>query len=439
MMLSADPSPRVVISHPGSPVFAQHDVMALDEHGMLEYFATSYLDHPSYALARAFRSGAQRIRPSWLKQLERRAFHEAPFDRVRTRPLLELFRTFLSLLNAPVATDLIWELQEHDFDRWVARGLTTRIDAVYTFEHAALATLRKAKRLGIYTFLEQPAQHSTFYAPILNEQIRRYPEIANSVSSLSLGRKGLRRDARKDAEIAIADCILCNSSFTRSTLVAAGAEWTKIEVTPYGFPPVVDCAVGRRDRPVVFLNAGTQSVRKGVHLLYRAWRELRFAPEEAELWLIGKMLLPESLRRDLPGRVRILDSVPHRELLQLYGQASVFVLPSLADGFGMVISEAMSRGLPVIATDHTGAVDVIENGRTGFIIPAGSEAALTAQMRWCVENADRLSAIGAAARARSAQWQWSDYRRAVANVVERRIAAFREADTRISTSALARS
>jgi glycosyltransferase involved in cell wall biosynthesis len=169
----------------------------------------------------------------------------------------------------------------------------------------------------------------------------------------------------------------------------------------------------------VFLNAGTQNLRKGLHLLYRAWRQLGAANGEAELWLIGRMLLPEQLRRDLPGTVRIQDSIPHAELLDVYQRASVFVLPSLADGFGMVLTEAMSRGLTVITTENTAGPDIIEHGRTGFIIPAGDADALAEQMRWCVAHRDRVTEIGANAAAAAARWQWSDYRAAFAGTIDR--------------------
>ena len=393
---------------------------------MLAYFATTYLDHPDYWLARTLKKAAQRIRPSYIRQLERRSFYELPFTYVRTRAGLEILRTVAnSVLKRPLLADIIWEREEHDFDAWVARSLPTELDAVYTFEHAALRTLQTARRRGLYTFYEQPSQHHLFYSRVYTEQVSRYPEIRSSATEFQDPERAVPRDQRRDAELALADCVLCNSTFTQNTLVEAGVEEQRIVVTPYGFP-TVDVKDARRERrPVVFLNAGSQNLRKGLHLLYRAWRKLAFAPNVAELWLIGRMMLPEDTRRGLPGTVRILDSVPHAELLTLYKKASVFVLPSLADGFGMVISEAMSRGLPVITTDRTGAPDIIEHGIDGFIIPAGDEAALMNQMKWCVEHSDDLPAIGARAAERAATWQWSDYRRALAERVASRIEAQR--------------
>jgi glycosyltransferase involved in cell wall biosynthesis len=213
---------------------------------------------------------------------------------------------------------------------------------------------------------------------------------------------------------------MCNSSFTKRTLVEAGVDTRKIEVLPLAFPPT-DSSHAPGEGPVIFLNAGTQSATKGLHLLYRAWRELKFRETDAELWLVGKMVLPEALRRDLPGRVRIMNSLPHTELMQLYSQAAVFVLPSLADGFGMVVTEALSRGLPAIVSTTTGAADLIEHGKTGFVIPPQDEHALQEQMRWCVEHRDRLPIMGREAADRAARWQWDDYRRSFAAVIRRRL------------------
>ena len=218
----------------------------------------------------------------------------------------------------------------------------------------------------------------------------------------------------------LADLVLCNSGFTKKTLAAAGISSTNIEVIPYGFPTPLDAYSPKQHEKVIFLNAGTQNLRKALHLLYRAWRTCNFSAEEAELWLIGKMSLPEDLRQGLPGQVVIKDSIPRSELMKLYQQASVFVLPTLADGFGMVITEAMSRGVPVITTENSGGPDIIEHEKNGFIIPAGQEEALVQQMKWCVNNRHLLNEIGGAAWEKAASWQWADYRKAVSQMVQQR-------------------
>ena len=63
-----------------------------------------------------------------------------------------------------------------------------------------------------------------------------------------------------------------------------------------------------------------------------------------------------------------LGPMPHDKVLQEMRKADVFIFPSLFEGFGMVITEAMSQGTPVIATDRTCAVDLIKNGENGWVI-----------------------------------------------------------------------
>jgi len=412
---------KVVIAHPGVAPFVQHTVRGLYEHEMLAYFQTAYLDHPDYPLANFLKKIGRVISEKYVAELERRSFHEVPYPYIRTYPQWELIRFLGSrLFKNPLISDAIWERGELSFDQYVAKHLPKDLDAVYTYEHAALATLQEGKRRKIATFYEQPSQHHRFFDQIYRHQIATYPEIVNNSSRLFGSPKTDIRNQRRDAELRTADYLMCNSTFTKRTLVNAGIASEKITVTPYGFP-VVDPKPRQLGDKVIFLNAGTQNLRKGLHLLYRAWRKAQFSADEAELWLVGKMTLPEQLVRDLPGSVKIWNSIPRSELMELYKQASVFVLPSLADGFAMVISEAMSRGVPVITTENTGGPDVITHGKDGWIVPVGNEEALVNQMKWCVENKHRVEEVSIEAIERAKQWQWSDYREAVAQKIKLKI------------------
>jgi glycosyltransferase involved in cell wall biosynthesis len=164
------------------------------------------------------------------------------------------------------------------------------------------------------------------------------------------------------------------------------------------------------------LSAGQQSVRKGTHYLLEAWRKLR-PGKEAELWLVGRMTLPHALMRDVPGKVVVRPSLPHRQLFEIYRKASVLVFPSLCEGFGMVITEAMSQGLPVITTPNTAGPDLIRDGHNGFIVPVRDADALAEKMAWCLDNPHMLADMGRAAAQTASAWQWSDYRAALAGTV----------------------
>ena len=317
-----------------------------------------------------------------------------------------------------VLADQIWEWSELGFDRWVARKLkSSAIDVVHTYEHAALFTLQKAKALNLFSVYEQPSQHHSFFSIIAREQIELYPELKGVSAELLLNEKAQRRNRRRDEELKLASLILCNSTFTKRTLVGGGVDPERITVLPLAFPTPKPKEVYKTDGPLVFLYAGNQSLRKASHILYLAWRECNFSEDEAALWLIGKMLLPPQLREGLPGNVMIKENIPHTEMMQVYAQADVFVLPTLADGFGMVITEAMSQGIPVIASENSCGPDVIDHGKDGWVIPAGDVTALANQMRWCVANRDKIAAMGKAASEKALTWQWPQYRKKLGEIV----------------------
>ena len=118
----------VLLAHPGVNPFMRNSALGLEESRLLHHLCVCYLDHPDYSLSRLFKEIARRVRPSFVKELERRAFHEIPSERVRTYAFWELLRTFSNkYLDAPLLTDWIWERQEHYFDRWVARQVTENL------------------------------------------------------------------------------------------------------------------------------------------------------------------------------------------------------------------------------------------------------------------------------------------------------------------------
>jgi glycosyltransferase involved in cell wall biosynthesis len=114
----------------------------------------------------------------------------------------------------------------------------------------------------------------------------------------------------------------------------------------------------------------------------------------------------EVLRR-LAKRDEWKGHVSRAKLRQLFAAYDVLVLPSVHDGFGAVICEAMAAGMAVIATENTGAPDVVRHGIDGLIVPACSVSALRDAMALLAGDRDRCISMGeaaAAAIAKSRSW-----------------------------------
>ncbi len=92
----------------------------------------------------------------------------------------------------------------------------------------------------------------------------------------------------------------------------------------------------------------------------------------------------------------------------------VLVFPSLFEGFGLVILEAMSRGLPVVATAHTAGPDVIDDGVDGFLVPIRSAEAIAEKLETLLAHPDRLADMKHAARRKAATLGWEAHRRRLA-------------------------
>jgi glycosyltransferase involved in cell wall biosynthesis len=405
------------ISHPNVAPYIKESVLAYQEHGLLGKFLTTYFQHPEYPLTR----NLIRYFPQYEREFKRRNIEEIEYCYLKGHPLLEMLRVFSARSLHPWIENRIWEASEYNFDRWVAASLQTDMHWVHTYEHAALYTLLKAKKMGITSFLEQSSQHHQFLSKIVKDQTTLYPELNCTSTQLMLDANSVKCDRRKDRELKECDYIICNSKFTSNTLNEAGYLQEKIIVIPYGFPAIQSPMIERTRRKTTFIFAGNQCLRKGIHLLYKAWIACNFDPSKAELIIVGKNQLPESIRQGLPASVRFISNIPHQEMMELYNLADVFVFPTLADGFGMVISEAMSKGIPVITTLNSGGPDIITHRKNGFLVEAGNIKALTGQMRWCFENPEATRQIGMKAMETAAAYPWKAYRKNLVEAVLERV------------------
>jgi glycosyltransferase involved in cell wall biosynthesis len=125
-------------------------------------------------------------------------------------------------------------------------------------------------------------------------------------------------------------------------------------------------------------------------------------------------LIPEQRVLD---RHRWIPSLAHDDLLAEMSRHDVLVFPSLHEGFGLVILEAMSQGLAVITTPHTGGPDVIREGQDGFIVPIRSADAIAEKLGLLAGDRLMLAEMKEAARETARRHTWENYRKRLVEVV----------------------
>lgn len=404
---------RCVFSYPGVMDHAQQAALALQEAGELSAFATTFVWRPGGLVDRALDRAPARLAEKARKELARRSIDPRLLDRTISYGALEVARTVAAKAGAgPIWTDRIWDLSAHHFDDWVARTLTPGVDAVVAFEYTALASFEAARRLGKASVLHLPSLDSRAFKAIEDREKAAWPELRRPTDAY-FDRKFEQRYARRCREVAAADVIIANSTLTKRSHVAAGADPDKIFVATLGAPePIAEVIAPPRDGPLKVMWSGSFVLRKGAQYMLEAWRALDAGPHAA-LSVYGEVGVPRAMVETAPAGLAFLGSRPRAELMGAYEQADVLIFPTLSDGFGMSVSEALSRGLPAIVTKEAGAADLIDHGVNGLIVPAADTRSLTDALRWCLDNRDRLAEMRQAAIESVRHRQWSDYRREV--------------------------
>ncbi len=228
---------------------------------------------------------------------------------------------------------------------------------------------------------------------------------------LWLFRLGTRRAARR------ADAVIVPSRNTARDLVRlAGADPGRVHVVPLAASLPEDGADPTatlerlKVRPPYVLFVGTLEPRKNLVRLVRAYRRAVAStslPHRLVLagplgWLPGPLL--QELRTPGPGEVVLAGKTQPADLDALYRAADLFVYPSLYEGFGLPVLEAMSRGVPTITSNASSLPEVA--GDAALLVDPRSESALADAIRRVLTEPEEASRLGKAAIARAAEFSW---------------------------------
>lgn len=397
------------MSHPNSNQFNRSALdgllkmnMLLEFHTAIASFPESFLDRLSYI--------------PMFSEIKRRSFSKELKAVTYDYPTLETGRLVAGKVGANFLTrhergifciDAVYRHLDKQTSFRLQNAKAKGAKGVYAYEDGAVKTFIEAKKFGLKCFYDLPIGYWGAARKFLNIEKERWPEWIPTLTGLQDSETKLQR---KDKELALADRIFVASSFTAETLKDYSGNLAPVEVIPYGFPKPV-AARGysgmNKKRPLKLLFVGGLSQRKGIADVFAAIDKLH---PHVTLTVVGYKVSNNCpvLDRNLSKHTWI-PSLSHDKVLELMREHDVLLFPSLFEGFGMVITEAMSQGTPVITTDRTAGPDIITSGENGWIIEAGSTIALEECITDLLHKPKVISKVGKAARETAGKRSWEVY------------------------------
>lgn len=270
------------------------------------------------------------------------------------------------------------------YDIWASKKLI-KSDICVALSSSALYTIREAKKLGVITIVERASSHIIFQKEILEEEYQKY-----GIKTKPVYEKSIEKELLEYKE---ADYISIPSTFVKDTFIKKGISENKLIHVSYGVSLENFKKVPKKDNVFRVIFCGGLTLRKGIHYLLKAYKELNL--KNSELCLIGS--ISEEIRpflKEYEGFYKYYGQLPHYELYKYFSNGSIFVLPSIEDGFGYVVPQAMACGLPVICTSNSGSGDVIRKNIDGFIIPIRDVEALKEKILYLFKNPEDCLKMG---------------------------------------------
>jgi alpha-maltose-1-phosphate synthase len=234
---------------------------------------------------------------------------------------------------------------------------------IHGWSSCSLPAIYWAKQNNVPFLLERSSSHIKCQSQLLQAEYEKLG--LNSNESAEILPEIVEQELR---EYELADKVAVPSYFVKHSFLEQGFPQQRLIYNPFGTNIKIFSPGIKQDNVFRVVYAGTLSVRKGIRYLIQAFMQANIP--NSELCLIGGATIETpQLLAGSDERVKCIGHIPEPKLADYYRNSSVFVMPSLEDGFSYVISQALACGLPLISTTNTGGTDVLQmNGASPLLV-----------------------------------------------------------------------
>lgn len=410
---------RVIVAHPGR----QHSyrvATALKESGLLyKYVTTVYDKEDSFVM--------KLVKLLISKENSKRAANRRCPGLVDSDVVL--FCNILSIIQLLLARLDNKRFIANKFGAYISKrfqvklayyAIKNNVDVVISYDtnSTVLFQILKEKAPQILRIMDNAHPNRHYLYKVYNEKLDKCGMFKKTLSACGYILDSANAKTFGE-EIKLADYHIVASSFSEEALLYEGVDKSKIFKIPYGVDknkfvtPKRDYISGKLN--VMFL--GEINQRKGIYQLLEAAKYINNKNIVFNIIGSGGEYYSE-LYAPYKEYVRFHGRIPFEDLLEQLSINHIFVFPTMGEGFGLVLLEAMAAGLPVITTPYCAGRDIVDEGSNGFIIDSCDTNDLIKKILWCYENLDKLEIMSNNARETAKKFSWERYNNGIVDAVK---------------------
>ncbi|MCQ2229262.1 MAG: glycosyltransferase family 4 protein [Bacteroidales bacterium] len=401
---------KVLLAHPGK----QHSfetAIALKRIGVLHKYITTVYDKPTSITGR-FKCllGNSNLK----KANDRRCSMLLDDDVLQIYEIWGLLVLLISRIPflSWLSFRLNLSLSNHFADKVAQIAISEDVDAIIVYDGISRKGLQRIKEKAprIKTIMDVSISMRPFMKENFETDMAIYHHDWFYVEERYLWNAKYEKVIRN--ELKYVDYFFSPSEIVSKSIMYCGIDKSKIIQVPYGVnTDKFDYAKKtkrEKDERLHLLFVGQISYRKGLHHILNVVSKME---KEVDITLAGSYKADNSIVRQYGGssNIHFIGFATRDVLAKEYQKSDLFVLPSLGEGFAMVILEALSTGTPVLISNLSGGDLAVEQGENGFIYDALSEKELEHLIRLIINNKDMLDSMSENARKSALNFTWNDY------------------------------
>ncbi len=327
-------------------------------------------------------------------------------DKVKTIISKEIFSRIISknkYLNKMLNID---DFLINYFDKFASKKLDlNNLNILVGWSSFSLESFKKVQNSTCIKILERGSTHIEFQHDILKEEYKLHG-IKPKLPSKEIILKEIK-------EYTMADYICVPSEFVKRTFINKGFNEERIIKIPYGvdlknFYKFKDKIIKKTFRIIC---VGTVSIRKGALYLLKAFEELNLY--NSELLMIGNIdddIYPLIKKYYKNKNINFIKPIKQNKLINFYNSSDLFISCSIEEGLSMVQAQAMACGLPVVCTTNTGGDEIIDQNKSGYILPIRNIDILKEKINYFYNNPEIRIVMGKNALEKANNFlSWENY------------------------------